>query len=241
MDSADTGPTPKNGGNGALFPATHWTEIAAIRDNQHPEAGVALENLCRTYLPAIENYMRWFRRLPGDPHELANEFLAQFIHQDSLSRVDRTKGKFRSYVAGAIRYFLLNKWRGVANAPPHVEYDETMDTPTTHGDFDGEFDRSFARILVSNAIAQTVQRFVGSRLEPQLPALLPYLGTDPPEETLREVAGRLGISEDLIYQNLKRLRRELFRQLRDETRRHLGPEDDVAAEMQALLRAYARG
>ncbi len=241
MDTAEQDRPAKVGANGALFPATHWTEIAAIRANQHPESAAALENLCRTYLPAIENYMRWFRRLPGDPHELANEFLAQFIHQDSLNRVDRTKGKFRNYVAGAIRYFLQNKWRGIANSPAYVEFDESFAAASSHTNFDGEFDRSFAHILVGNAIARTVERFAGSRIEAQIPILLPYLGTDPPEETLRDVAQRLGITDDLIYQNLKRVRRELFRQLRSETRRHLGPDDDVIEEMQALLRAYARG
>lgn len=241
MDSADTGRPNKDGASGALFPATHWTEIAAIRDRQNPASAVALENLCRTYLPAIEQFMRCFRNLPGDSHELANEFLAQFIHQDSLSRVDRSKGRFRHYVAGAIRHFLRNKWRSVTSAPTHIELHEEIPLPVGEAEAESEFDKSFARILVGNAIARTVQRFTGTRLEAQIPVLLPYLGSDPPEETFRDLAERLGISDNLIYQNFKRIRRELFVQLRTETRHHLGPDDDVIEEMQALLRAYARG
>lgn len=241
MDSAGFGQSAGKDSQGGIFPATHWTEIATIRDPANPAAAAALENLCRTYLPAIENYLRWFRNLPGTPHELANEFLAQFIHQDSLSRVERSKGKFRSYLSGAIRNFLRNRWRSAATLPPHVELDEAIETASSNVPDDSEFDRAFARILIDNAIARTREHFKGGRVEAQIPILLPYLGSDPPEETLREVARRLGISDDLIYQNFKRLRTELFRQLRVETRKHLGPDDDVAEEMQALLRAYARG
>jgi DNA-directed RNA polymerase specialized sigma24 family protein len=240
---ADESSTAPPGGPRArpFFPATHWTEIATIRGAGNEEAEQALENLCRTYLPALENYLRWVRNLPGDPHELANEFLAQFIHQDSLSRVDRSKGRFRNYLLGAIRNFLRTRWKSQAGVPVHVELDDSL----MHEDPDREalaqFDRKFAEILVGNAIDAMRARFVGSRIEGQIPALLPYLGADPPEETLRQLAGRLGVSDDLIYQNFKRIRSELFVQLRRETRRHLGPDDDVDEEMQAMLRVYARG
>lgn len=231
---------PDGGRARPLFPVTHWTEIATIRGASDGEAERALENLCRAYLPAIENYLRYIRNLPGDAHELANEFLAQFIHQDSLSRVDRAKGRFRNYLLGAIRNFLRSRWKVVANAPVHVELDDALMHGAPEREALAQFDRKFAEILVGNAIEAMRVRFEGSRMEGQIPALLPYLGADPPEETLRQLAVRLGVSDDLIYQNFKRIRSELFVQLRRETRRYLGPEDDVDEEMQALLRVYAR-
>lgn len=240
MFPAESAPDAGEGANRGLFPATHWTEIAAIRDSGNPAADQALENLCRTYLPAIERHLRSFRNLPGDAHELANEFLGQFIHQDSLKRVDRSRGRFRSYVAGAIRHFLCAKWRARDRAPITVEFDEAVAEELGGPRDNAEFDRGFAEILVGNAVLRTRERFAGSRLESQIPILLPYLGSDPPDETLRELAARLGISDNLIYQHFKRVRDELFHQLRAETRRHIGPEDDVDEELQALLRAIGR-
>lgn len=240
MASAPNAPDPSGGKGRAFFPATHWTEIATIRDPAHPEAGEALENLCRTYLPAIENYLRWYRNLPGDPHELANEFLGQFIHQDSLQRVDRSKGRFRNYLYGAIRNFLNSKWRAQAGKPEHVEFDEDTGNDASDPEAMARFDKKFVEILVGTAIRNLRERFAGSRIEPLIPFLLPYLSTDPPEETLRQLATRMGVTEDMIYQNYKRIRDELFKQLRQETRRYLGPEDDVEQEMQALLRVFAR-
>jgi len=235
----------REGGSGGsahqpFFPATHWTEIAVLRDPQHPEAAEALESLCRTYLPAIERYLRWYRDLPGDPHELANEFLGQFIHQDSLRRVDRTKGRFRNYVAGSIRHFLQDKWRATVRQPRHVEIDDDHLDPATARDAASEFDRGVAEILVGQAVAGTRAHFAGTRIESQIPHLLPYLGMDPPEETLRQLAARLAVSQDVIYQNYRRVRTELSRRLRAEVRRHLGPDDDVDAEIQALFKAFAR-
>ena len=230
------------GAKAGFFPTTHWTQIAATQDVGQPEAEEALENLCRAYLPAIERYLSWFRRLPGDPHELANEFLEQFIHQDGLRRADRTRGRFRSFLLGTIRNFLRGRWRSEGRGPAHVEFDEALVLAEGEGGSGAvaEFDREFATILVGRAIAATKQRFAGSQVSTLIPALLPYLGTDPPEETLRQLAGRLAVSEDLIYQNLRRIRVELSSRLRAEVARHLGPDDDVEAELQALLRAYAR-
>ncbi len=241
MPLADTG-GPGEGHDfpsGGAFPATHWTEIAAIQGSASVDAARALENLCRTYLPAIERYLRCFTNVPGDPHEVANEFLAQFIHQDSLKRVDRNKGRFRNYLAAAIRHFVASQWRRRGRGIVHVEWVDGMPEPTLDPVADSVFDRGFAEILVGNAVRRTKEHFAGRRIESQIPILLPYLGSDPPKETLREAARRLEVTEDVLYQNIRRLRVELFRQLRAETRRHLGPEDDVEAEMQALLRAYA--
>jgi RNA polymerase sigma-70 factor (ECF subfamily) len=240
MTPADASPRAGGEEQRGFFPATHWTEIATLQDSASPGAREALENLCRIYLPAIEKHLRCFRNLPGDPHELANEFLGQFIHQDSLKRVDRNRGKFRSYVAGAIRHFLLGKWRSQARAPQIVELDEHLADQIGAPPDDTNFDCGFAEILVGNAVRGLRERFAGSRLEGHIPVLLPYLSSDPPEETLRQLAARLGVSDDLIYQNFKRIRDELYRQLRTETRRHLGPEDSVEDEIQALLRAFAR-
>lgn len=230
------------GARGGFFPTTHWTQIAAIHAVDQPQADEALESLCRAYLPAIERYLSCFRTLPGDPHELANEFMVQFIHQDGLRRVDRAKGRFRNYLLGACRNFLRSRWRIEGRGPAEVEFDEAL-VQAEGAEGTGavaEFDRQFAAILVGRAMAATKERFAGSQVATLIPTLLPYLGADPPEETLRQLAGRLSVSEALVYQNLRRIRVELSARLRAEVARHLGPEDDVADELQALLRAYAQ-
>lgn len=225
----------------AFFPATHWTQIAVINDSDHPDSRTALERLCRVYLPAIEAFLRWMKEVPGEPTELANEFLAEFLNQDSLKRVDRSKGKFRNYLSGALRNFLRNKWRERKKDRLLVELDDQLDYPQTEAAAVAEFDRKVAEVLVETAIRNVVQRFRGSKIEPQIPVLLPYLTSNPPEETMKELASRLGVSADLIYQNFKRIRTELNRQLRFEVKKHLGPEDDPEEELQALLMAYSRG
>jgi DNA-directed RNA polymerase specialized sigma24 family protein len=240
MGLADAPPDDAKPAKRAFFPATHWTEIAAAHGTDADMAARAMESLCRTYLPAIEKYLRWFRNLPGDPHELANEFMAHFIHQDSLRRVDPARGKFRNYLLGALKMFLRSKWRDEARIPVHLEFDETLQETVPGRAAEADFDRNFAELLIHTAVKRVKQRFAGSRVEPQIPILLPYLGVDPPTETMKEVAERLGVSADLIYQNFKRLRTELFRQLRIETQRHLGPMDDVDEEIQAMLRAFAK-
>jgi len=239
MSDQDSSPGVSGTGRG-LFPVTHWTEIARINNPEHPEAHEALENLCRTYLPAIETYLRCIRNLPGEPHEIANDFLAKFISDNSLQRVDRNKGKFRSFLLGALRHYLLGEWRRKRNLPVTVELDDELLHATSDIEAVERFDRKVAELLVKTAITQVKQRFIGTRIEPQIPFFLPYLTVDPPKETLRDLAQRLGISEDLAYQNFKRVRDSLHEQLRRETRKLLGPDDSVEEELQALLRIYAK-
>lgn len=225
---------------GLFFPATHWTQIAVIYSDAHPQSRHALEELCRIYLPAIEAFLRWMKEVPGDPAELANEFLADFLHQDSLRRVDPAKGKFRNYLSGALRNFLRNKWKERKRERLLVALEDNEDYPQPEDAAVSAFDRKVAEILVGRSIENVKSRFEGSRIEAQIPILLPYLTAHPPAETMKDLAARLGISADLIYQNFKRIRTELNVQLRREVKRHLGPEDDPEEELQALLMAYSR-
>lgn len=242
MPSSDPGPDPGRPNQGGFFPATHWTILAAVQDPDNPAALEALNNLCTTYLPALERYLRWFRNLPGDPHELANEFLAQFIHQDSLRRVDRNKGKFRSYVIGALKNFLRNQWRARARGPKLVEIDTgeaEFDLPDSP-EADAAFDRDIAQATVQKAVTRTGEHFAGSRIESMFPLLLRYIISEPPAESLRDLAARLGVSEDLVHQNRRRIAIEFRRRLRLEVSQLVGPQDDVEEELRALIRAYAR-
>lgn len=114
---------------------------------------------------------------------------------------------------------------------------DQIGAPPDHTNF--ECSCGFAEILVGNAVRGLRERFAGSRRKATSRCSSPSSAAIPRSQP-SPVAARLGVSDDLIYQNFKRIRDELYRQLRSETRRHLGPEDSVEDEIQALLRAFAR-
>ena len=220
------------------FPATHWTQIVAINDPNHPQAEAQLNNLCKTYLGAIESYLRRRRNLPRDPRELANDFLSHFIQHDSLKRVDRNKGKFRHYLAQSLRNYLNNEYRQNKRRPESVEFNDEI--LSYEAEVDSDFDSPFAEAMIKNCLAGTRARFTGTRLEPFLDSLIPYMVAEPPEGVLQELARAHGVTRDLVYQNFRRFRVELRSQLRAEARKIIGPEDDVDQEIRELIKTYAR-
>src|SRR6266581_3821371 len=92
------------------FSATHWSVVLEAGARDPARAGAALERLCRTYWYPIYAFVR---RRGADPHEaedLTQAFFAFLLEKDTLKKVDRQKGKFRTFLLAALTNFLNNEW-----------------------------------------------------------------------------------------------------------------------------------
>jgi len=105
-DSEPTEPVSRTAGN---FAPTHWTVILTARGD-NTQAHVALEKLCRTYWPPIYAYVRRQGHSPHDAQDLTQEFFARLLEKNYLADVDRSKGKFRSFLLASLKHFLSNEW-----------------------------------------------------------------------------------------------------------------------------------
>lgn len=94
--------------HGGTFATTHWSVVLAAGDTEAPEAVAALERLCRTYWYPLYAYVR--RRGQGheDAQDLTQAFLLQLLERKSFSRVDRERGRFRSFLLAGLNYFLAD-------------------------------------------------------------------------------------------------------------------------------------
>ena len=74
-------------------------------------ADVALEKLWRAYWWSLYASVR--RRGSGAhvAQDLTQEFYARLLAKDFLRSVDRSKGKFRSFLLAALEHFLAKEWR----------------------------------------------------------------------------------------------------------------------------------
>lgn len=97
-----------DGRKGQLFPVTHWTEIAAARREGSAAAAEALDRLCETYWYPIYAYIRRKGHSEADAKDIAQGFFFHVLERNLLGAADRTKGKFRSFLLGALNYFLAN-------------------------------------------------------------------------------------------------------------------------------------
>src|SRR5947199_9004599 len=95
-----------NANHGAVaFATTHWSVVLEAQ-GESPAAQEALEKLCRTYWRPIYSFVRREGFQPAEAEDITQGFFAQLLERRSLSAVRKEKGRLRSYLLGALKYFL---------------------------------------------------------------------------------------------------------------------------------------
>ncbi|PYJ56548.1 MAG: RNA polymerase subunit sigma-24, partial [Verrucomicrobia bacterium] len=74
------------------------------------QARDALARLCRTYWYPLYAYVRRQGHSPHDAQDLTQEFFARLLAKNYLGDVDRSKGRFRSFLLASLKHFLANEW-----------------------------------------------------------------------------------------------------------------------------------
>ena len=83
--------------------------LAAGRGSSQ-QAGVALEELCRTYWYPLYAYVRRQGHSREDAEDLTQGFFARLLEKNYLEGVASDKGKFRAFLLVAVKRFLANEW-----------------------------------------------------------------------------------------------------------------------------------
>lgn len=84
--------------------------MLAARSNALPGASDSLEILCRQYWPPLYAYVRHRGYAVHDAQDLTQAFFARLLEKEWLAEVDRSKGRFRSFLLVAMKRFLANDW-----------------------------------------------------------------------------------------------------------------------------------
>lgn len=84
----------------------------AVRQADEAHAERALEELCQTYWHPVYAFVRRLGHNPQDAQDLTQGFFAHMLARGSLVVAEPEKGRFRSFLLGALRKFLANQARG---------------------------------------------------------------------------------------------------------------------------------
>src|SRR5213083_700192 len=84
------------------FCTTHWSVVRLAGGTTTPDATAALEKLCRTYWFPLYAYVRRQGHTTEDAQDLTQQFFADLIARGEFAHVDRTKGKFRSFLLACL-------------------------------------------------------------------------------------------------------------------------------------------
>jgi DNA-directed RNA polymerase specialized sigma24 family protein len=78
---------------------------------ESPAAQEALEKLCRTYWRPIFAFLRRQGIAPAEAEDITQGFFAQLLERKSFDAVRKEKGRLRSFLLGALKYFLADEQR----------------------------------------------------------------------------------------------------------------------------------
>ena len=91
------------------FATTHWSVVRAAGKGKGQDAQKALAALCRLYWYPLYAFVRRQGFSVEDAEDMTQGFFARFLEKDYLKTVSPHKGKFRSYLLGALKHFLANE------------------------------------------------------------------------------------------------------------------------------------
>ena len=104
------------GGSGnreARFPSTSWSLIRRAGEESDDGSRIALADLLKRYLPALQTYLERKRVCRRDQiDDLLQAFIADKVLQcNLLASANREKGKFRSLLLSSLNNFVIARWR----------------------------------------------------------------------------------------------------------------------------------
>ena len=167
----------------SAFSPTRWTLVVQAQ-GRTPEARAALSDLCAAYYSPVQEFIRQW--LPGadKADDLTQEFFAQLLARGGVDGADRERGKFRSFLLGAVKHFLsharereqsLKRGGGREIHPLDAASDAVPDPALPP---DAAFDRHWALTLLSRALNSLEDQFTADGKAETFKALKPWLSGD---------------------------------------------------------------
>jgi RNA polymerase sigma factor (sigma-70 family) len=240
-----------------FFPSTHWTVVlAAGRSQTAPEiAEAALAELCQTYWAPLYSFVRSRGYTVHDAQDLTQSFFAYLLEHKIYARVERQKGKFRSFLLASLKNFLADaadrertlKRGGAQNFLPlneeQVEGAESLfQTHSGTSNEDRLFDRSWAEALIAAGLERLSADYKGESKEKLFNELRIFVaGGADPLPSYAELSDRLGMTQSTLRSHVTRLRARYREALRTEVRRTVDTEAQVEEELHELLHLLVEG
>ena len=230
--------------------------IAAGSGEAEPEmAQAALAELCQDYWMPLYNFVRSRGYGMHDAQDLTQGFFAYLIEHQIHARVDRQKGKFRSFLLASLKNFLadaadrertLKRGGGQSFLPlDEGRAKEAESLFQTHGATSSDdqlFDRSWAETLVAAGLRRLAADYQGEAKKKLFNELRGFVaGGVEPAPAYADLAVRLAMSESTLRSHVTRLRARYREALREEVRRTVETEAEVEEELRELLRVLTRG
>jgi RNA polymerase sigma-70 factor (ECF subfamily) len=232
----------------SAFVTTQWTQVLNAKGGS-AEARMALSDLCAAYYAPVFAFIRRRTRDEDAARDLSQEFFARLLAREGIGSVDPERGRFRSFLLGAVKHFLsdnqdhaqrLKRGGGLIMEPAHAGTDtspgfEVKDPAGLSPD--REFDRKWALTILERALATLATEHKATGNEQHFETLKPWLTGDAGETSQAEAGRQLNLNEGAVKVAVHRLRRRFRQVIKAQISHTLANPEQVEEEMRHLIEA----
>jgi RNA polymerase sigma-70 factor (ECF subfamily) len=230
------------------FALTHWSVVLAAGRSESTHAQAALEQLCTNYWHPIYFFVRRQGHNPADAQDLTQEFFARLLARNDLAAVDRSKGRFRSFLLASLKHFLANEWdkakaqkRGGGQVPLSINSSVAETSyavePVEKLTPDKLYERRWALALLQQVMSQLKAEYSRENKADVFDALKGTLTGEGASGGYAQIAERLATTEGAIKVAAHRLRRRYRELLRSEIAHTVSRPEEIDEEIRALFAA----
>src|SRR6267143_2176082 len=239
------GGAPGGSGWPVAFTTTHWSVVLTAQD-ESPAAHEALEKLCRTYWRPIFVFLRRQGISQEEAEDITQGFFASLLEHRNLDAVRKEQGRLRSYLLGALKYFLaderrramaIKRGKGQRLIPlERLRVDERIEMePSDPVTAEMIYERRWALTVLENVLSRLKDEYQTAGNAALFDLLKQLLPDEPGSPSQADIAAHLGMTENAIRQAFYRFRQRYQSLLREEIAHTVATPGDIEDELRHLI------
>ena len=233
------------------FEETAWSVVLAAGAETDARAHAALAKLCQIYWRPIYAYLRRKGYAVHDAQDLTQSFFQHLLEDETLRRASRDKGRFRSFLLGALKLCLadeharqhaLKRGGGVQ----FISLDELIEEELHYQPRTSELspaeslDARWAGVLLERALAKLRAECAAEEKSETFESLSPFLAGEKPDVSYQDVAQQIGVSLGSVKTQIHRLRQRFATAVRSEIMQTVAAPHEVENELRQLRDVFTR-
>ena len=237
----------------AAFPETRWSLVLRAQTTAGPDerASHALDELCANYWYPLYAFARRREIPPAESEDLTQGFFALLVSRSLLDKVDRERGRLRSFLMGAFKLHIADEMKRehrLRRGGGHtiVSFDQAqaeewfVAEAADNSAPEQLFDRDWAEAVVAHAMRALEEECAQKGRGAQFTRLREFLSWEHAEPEIAAAARDLGLTEGALRVAVHRLRHSFRQQLQEQVAQTVSTAADLQAELDHLFRTLLR-
>lgn len=229
-----------------VFTETRWSQVVLAAEKDSEGSRLALERLCQTYWGPIYGFLRRKGKRPHDAEDLTQDFFLRLLKSDAIAGADRMKGRFRTFLLGALSHFLIDETRkqtaqkrGGGNLLAGVEFSEAeeryREVPDPGWTPEQVYDQQWAATLLSRGFEGLRKEFTTAGQEDRFNHFKVFLAEEAKDGAYDPIASELRMSRGAVSKAVQRMRIRYHQLVRQEVADTVTRTSEVETELVELF------